>query len=59
MTNNEQICQFQELYKKQFGKEISSEDALEQSTKLIRLMELVYKPMTKEEHITITNEGNK
>lgn len=49
MLSDEQIRKFQILYKKRFGKEISREEALEQGTKLFRLVELVYKPMTEDE----------
>jgi len=38
------------LYKKHFGKEISREEAYEQGAKLIRLVELIYKPMTEDEY---------
>ena len=44
------IRKFQELYKARFGMDISKEEALAKGTQLLRLMELVYKPMTKEEH---------
>jgi len=44
--SNENIAAFQVLYKKRFGKDISKEDALEQGTKLLRLMASIYKPMT-------------
>lgn len=50
MLSDEQITKFQMLYKKHFGKEISKEEALEKGIKLIRLVELIYKPMTIEEH---------
>ena len=43
------IIKFQELYKKHSGKEISREDAYEQGIKLLRLMSLVYQPMTVDE----------
>jgi hypothetical protein len=46
----EQITKFQELYKVHLGKEISREYAYESCVKLVRLMELVYKPMTQEEY---------
>lgn len=46
MLSDEQIAKYQLLYKLRFGKEISREDAIEQGTKLIRLMMLIYKPMT-------------
>lgn len=50
MLSDEQITKFQTLYKNRFGKEISREEAYEQGAKLIRLIELIYKPMTKEEY---------
>ena len=50
MLSDEQIIKFQALYKKHFGKEISREEAYEKGAKLIRLVELTYKPMTQEEY---------
>ena len=43
------IAEFQALYKKRFGREISKEDASAKSAKLLRLMSLIYRPMTKAE----------
>ena len=53
MFTDEQIKKFQAIYKERFGKEISREDAYEQGVKLMRLMAVVYKPMTKEEYEAI------
>jgi hypothetical protein len=50
MLTNEQIEKFQLIYRKRFGKEISREEAYEKGTKLMRLVELTYKPMTQEEY---------
>ena len=50
MLSDEQIKKFQMLYKKHFGKEISREEAYEKGAKLIRLVELIYKPMTEDEY---------
>jgi len=50
MLSDEQIRKFQMLYKNRFGKEISREEAYEQGAKLIRLVELIYKPMTEDEY---------
>lgn len=50
MLSDEQITKYQMLYKNRFGKEISREEAYEQGAKLIRLVELTYKPMTEEEY---------
>ena len=61
MLTDEQITKYQTLYKNRYGKELSREKAYEQGTKLIRLMELIYKPMTEaefqqlEEHRRQTN----
>lgn len=50
MLSDEQITKFQTLYKNRFGKEISREEAYEKGAKLIRLVELIYKPMTRNEY---------
>jgi len=50
MLSNEQITRFQALYKNRFGKEISQEEAYEKGAKLVRLIELIYRPMTEHEH---------
>ena len=46
---DEHTTSFQSLYSQRFGKEISKEEAREKGAKLLRLMELVYKPITQEE----------
>lgn len=46
---DENITEFQMLYQKHFGKDISKEDAYEQGIKLLRLMSLMYRPMTQAE----------
>ncbi len=48
--DNEQITKFQTLYKSRFGKEISREEAYEKGIKLMRLVEITYKPMTEAEY---------
>ena len=50
---DEDIIKFQALYKSEFGMEISREDAYEKGVKLLRLMSIVYKPMTEKEYIQI------
>ena len=49
MLSEEMVTKYQELVKKRFNREISREEALESGTKLLRLVELVYKPMTEDE----------
>ena len=50
MLSDEMITKYQELVKKRFNREISREEALENGTKLLRLVELIYKPMTEAEY---------
>ena len=50
---DEDIVKFQALYKSEFGMEISREDAYEKGVKLLRLMSIVYKPMTQKEYTQI------
>lgn len=46
MLTDKQVDKFQDIYRKRFGKEISQEDALEKGIRLVRLMDIVYKPIT-------------
>ncbi len=43
LLTDEHIVEFQMLYKKHFGTDISKEDALAKGIRLIRLMEIVLK----------------
>jgi hypothetical protein len=59
MLSNEQITKYQALYKNRYGRKICREEAHEQAAKLIRLVELVYKPMTKEDYKQFKKKLNK
>ena len=50
MISKEHLEKFKVLYKNRFGVEISDQEALEEGTKLLRLMKIIYKPMTVEEY---------
>ena len=50
MLSIQQIAKFQKLYEKLFDKEIGRNEVCEKGVKLIRLIELIYKPMTKNEY---------
>lgn len=50
MLTDEQVTQYQTLYKNRYGKEISREEAYEQGIALIHLVELIYKPMSESEY---------
>lgn len=59
MLSDEQITKFQILYKNRFGTEISREEAYEQGAKLIRLIRLVYEPITEKEYKELQNRRKK
>ena len=50
MLSEQDITNFQTLYKQEFGIEISRAQALEEGLKLVGLMNNVYQPMTQDEH---------
>ncbi|MFA5386307.1 MAG: hypothetical protein WC297_01375 [Candidatus Paceibacterota bacterium] len=49
MLSDEQIKKYQMLHKNRYGTEISREEAYTRGAQLLRLIELIYKPMTEEE----------
>ncbi|MFC1622456.1 hypothetical protein ACFL1Y_00460 [Patescibacteria group bacterium] len=42
---DDKLEEFRELYKKNFGKEISKAEALDSATKLLTLMKIIYQPI--------------
>lgn len=58
MLSDEQVKQFQALYRECFGKKISKEEAYKKGASLLRLVELVYRPMTKKEYEQLKNNKN-
>ncbi len=42
---DKEIEDFQRIYKKEFGVKISKKDALEQGTKLLNLVKVIYRPL--------------
>lgn len=49
MLSEEQVTNFQAIYRNKFGREISREDALEKGARLVRLMQIIYQPITEQE----------
>ena len=47
MINKEHLQKFKDLYLKHFGEELSDQEALESTTKLVRLMKVIYRPLSK------------
>lgn len=46
MLTDKQIKEFQDLFNKRFGYEISAEEACKRGMKLITLIKAIYKPLT-------------
>ena len=46
--SKEAIKEFKEIYKKEFGEEISDREAYDKASNLLRLFEAVYKPIPKD-----------
>ena len=43
------VSEFQRLYRKRYGREISREQAYEQGLRLLLLLKRIYKPMTQDQ----------
>ncbi len=48
MVSKEALEEFKEIWRKQFGEDISDEVATEEAINLLTLMNVVYKPIKKE-----------
>lgn len=46
--SKEAVEEFKEIYKKEFGKELSNQEALEKATNLLTLFDAIYRPIPKE-----------
>jgi hypothetical protein len=45
MISKEQLEKFKTIYKNQFSEELSDQEALEQATKLLNMMKIIYRPL--------------
>ncbi len=50
MLSSDQIQKFQAIYKNRFGRLLTEKEACEKGSRLIRLMEIIYRPMTEAEY---------
>lgn len=55
VLSDAEIVNYQRIYKDRFGVDISKEDAYEKGISLLRLLSIVYKPMTEEELRLVEN----
>lgn len=51
----EQIVKFQKLYKEHFGIELDRKEAYNKGASLLRLVQMIYKPMTENEYQILQN----
>ena len=58
MITDQELKEFKGLYKKEFGKDISDEEALESATSLINLMRVIYKPIKKSDFEEFCRKNN-
>ena len=49
ILTDEQVAEFQNIYRRKFGMEISREEAYEKGARLVRLMKIILKPMPEKE----------
>jgi len=47
MLSRKAVIEFQVVYKKQFNRDISYEEAEKMGTKLLKLMKIIYRPIPK------------
>ncbi|MFA5232523.1 MAG: hypothetical protein WC410_02560 [Candidatus Paceibacterota bacterium] len=50
MISEKALKEYKAIYKKEYGVDLSDEEALEQATKLLNLMKIIYKPISKEDY---------
>jgi len=44
------LKEYKAIYKKEYGVDLPDEEALEQATKLLNLMKIIYRPISKEDY---------
>lgn len=59
LLSDKHILEFQEMYLKRFGKQISREEAYNKAIKLIELVEIVYQPVTGEDLLKVEESRKK
>lgn len=45
MLSKQAVKEYKEIYKKEFGKDISEAEAVSQGTRLLNLFKIIYKPI--------------
>lgn len=58
MLSDEAIAEYQKIYKKQYGKDLTKEEAIAQGIRLLNLFKIIYKPIPKERIVKKQNVEN-
>ena len=53
----QQLDEFKKLYSQRFGEDLSDEQAAAKAAKLLGLLQMIYKPLTKEEFEKFSQES--
>lgn len=59
MISEKDLDKFKKIYKEHFDIELSNQEALDKATKVLRLVEIVYKPMTKDDYEKVQTRREK
>lgn len=57
IISDEKLEEFRNIYREHYGKDISRQDAYEQAIKLVRMISVIYDPMTKAEFLEVHKRG--
>lgn len=47
------LAEFKEIYRERFGKELTDQEAYDSASSLLRLMDVVYRPISKKDMETV------
>lgn len=50
MISEKALKEYKAIYKKEYGVDLPDEEALEQATKLLNLMKIIYRPISKDNY---------
>jgi hypothetical protein len=50
MISEKALKEYKTIYKKEYGIDLSDKEALEQATRLLNLMKIIYRPISKDDY---------
>lgn len=57
IISDEKLEEFRNIYRERYGKDISKQDAYALAIKLVRMISVIYTPMTEKEYLTTHKRG--